>query len=223
MSQLSFSFQTDVKTDLFCEENFLLLAQNSVALNFFKKFFAQQNFSQAQFLSCILQGASGCGKSHLLHIFAKKVAAEFLEKDKIGQTSLANFFQANQFYILQDIDEIADEELLLRLINLAFEAQAFLVLSSKITPQFQLKDLASRLKNIFTVEIKNPDLEAIKQLLVNGFSRRQIKLSRQVIDFIADNIERSYEAITAAIKLVEFHVQESGKNIALADVKIFFK
>jgi chromosomal replication initiation ATPase DnaA len=89
--------------------------------------------------------------------------------------------------------------------------------------KFVLKDLDSRLKNIFAVEIKNPSQESIKQLLTNAFSRRQIKTSRQVVDFISDNIERSFDAVMNAVKMVEIYIQESGKNITVAEVKKFLK
>lgn len=212
MPQLSFPFQT--ASSLYREEDFLLFAENSAAVNFLKKFFAQEDFSKAQFPSVILKAAPAAGKTHLLHIFAKKFSAEFLEKEKISNVNPADFFSENKFYILEDVNEFADEELLLRLINSAFESGAFLILSAAAATQFQLKDLTSRLKNIFTVEIKNPSQETIKQLLVNGFARRQIKVSRQVTDLISERIDRSYEAVFAAVKKVEAHCQDGGKNFA---------
>jgi chromosomal replication initiation ATPase DnaA len=212
LSQLSFPFQTT--STPYREEDFLLLAENSSAVNFLKKFFAQENFSKSQFPSVILKAAPFAGKTHLLHIFAKKFSAEFLEKEKISNVNPADFFSENKFYILEDVNEIADEELLLRLINSAFESGAFLILSANSLAQFRLKDLTSRLKNIFTVEIKNPSQESIKQLLVNGFARRQIKVSRQVTDLISDRIDRSYEAVFAAVKKVEAHCQEGGRSLS---------
>ena len=59
----------------------------------------------------------------------------------------------------------------------------------------------------------------MKQLLINAFSRRQIKPSRQVIDFVSDNIDRSFDAVLNAVKMVEIYIQESGKNITVAEVK----
>jgi chromosomal replication initiation ATPase DnaA len=79
------------------------------------------------------------------------------------------------------------------------------------------------LKNIFAVEIKNPSHESMKQLLINAFSRRQIKPSRQVVDFISDNIERSFDAVANAVKMVEIYIQESGKNITVAEVRKILK
>lgn len=219
LSQLSFAFQDNIRTDLFREEDFLHLEENVGAVRFLKKFFAQDNFNRSLYPSLIIKGEAASGKTHLLHIFAKKFNAEFVDKEKIAEINLVRFFLRNSFYILEDITEIKDEELLLQLINSAFEAGAFLILSSRGTPQVQLKDLASRLKNIFAVEIRNPTYESIKQLLAKGFSRRQIKVSKQIIDFISDNIDRSYEAALVVLKIVELRCEQNGKNLTMSEVR----
>jgi chromosomal replication initiation ATPase DnaA len=222
LSQLSFPFQTADNKNSFSEEEFLLLTENSSAFNFLNKFFGQNNWVKSQFPSLILKGAKESGKTHLLHIFAKKFGAEFLAKEIISEINPTHFFVADNFYIIENIDQIPDEELVLRLVNSAVEARAFLILSLTNSKHFGLKDLSSRLKNIFAVEIKNPSFESVKQLLAKGFASRQIKLSRAVIDFISENIDRNYQAIFAALKLVEFHTQEKGKSLTIADAKKIF-
>jgi chromosomal replication initiation ATPase DnaA len=66
-------------------------------MNFLKKFFAQEDFSQSRFPSMILKAEKASGKTHLLHIFAKKFDAEFLNKEKISDVNPASFFIANKF------------------------------------------------------------------------------------------------------------------------------
>lgn len=222
LSQLSFSFQDNIHTDFFREEDFLYLEENVGAVRFLKKFFVQDNFHRSLYPSLLIKGEAASGKTHLLHIFAKKFKAEFVDQENISEINLVRFFLLNHFYILEDIGEIKDEELLLRVINSAFEAGAFLILSSRGTPQAQLKDLNSRLKNVFSVEIRNPIFESIKQLLAKGFSRRQLKVSKQIIDFIADNIDRSYEAALVALKMVEMHCEQSGKSLTMSEAKKVF-
>ena len=218
MAQLSFPFQNSAKTNQFREEDFLNLVENSAAVNFLKKFFSQNNAIP----SLILKGEKAAGKTHLLHIFAQKSGAEFLDKEKISRVNLSSFFTEKKFYILENINEIKDEELFLRLINSAAESGAFLVLSANSSLNFKLKDLTSRLKNIFAVEIKNPSHESVKLLLTHSFSRKQIKLSQAIVNFLSDNIERSYEEILAVVKLVELRVQESAKNVTLGEVRKLF-
>jgi len=219
LSQLAFSFQNSSTSDLYKEEDFLFLEENFSVVNFLKKFFEQKNFSIAQFPSLIVKGPKASGKTHLLHIFAKKFNAQFLDKEKLSEVNPVKFFVPGQFYILDNVNEIKDDELVLRLINSAFEAKAFLILGLSPNSQFQLKDLTSRLKNIFAVEIKNPNQETIKHLLVNGFARKQIKLSGKIIDLIADNVERNYEAILAVIEKVESYGREKGKNLTVKEIE----
>lgn len=219
MAQLSFSFENYFNKNPFNEEDFILLPENSTAVEFLNKFFAQKDYINSPIQSLILKGDGSSGKTHLLHVFAKKFNAEIINRKNISLVNPANFFSKNHFYIFDDVDEVSDEELILHLINSALEAKAFLILSGKNNWQFTLRDLNSRLKNIIDIAIENPSLDSIKQLLANGFSRRQIKLSNQIIDFIADNIDRSYEATLIAIKKIEFYCCESGKDLSMKMVK----
>lgn len=200
-----------------------MLEENAAAVNFLKKFLTQENLRLAQFPSLILKGEKSCGKTHLLHIFAKKYHVEFLKKEKIPELNLGGYFKADKFYIIEDINEIKDEELIFHMLNSAVEAEAFLILTTSQHHHFALRDLTSRLKNIFTIEIKNPSHEAVIQLLANGFSRRQIKIPSRALEFICDHISREYESIIAAIKKVEFFCSESGKNISMKELKRLFK
>ena len=196
MTQLSFSFSTNQK---YLEEDFIILPENLAAYKLLENFFAQENFSTAQLTSLILKGEDSCGKTHLLHIFAKKYRAEFLTAEEISQISPAKF-QVGCFYIFDDCDKINDDELLLRLVNSASEAKAFLILSAVDLSKFTLRDLVSRLRNIHIAEIKNPGLESIEQLLVSGFARRQMKVSMLEIKSISKKIDRSYSAIARVVE-----------------------
>ena len=217
MSQLQLPFFEKTKTNSFSEESFLNLKENSVPKKLLEKFFTKKTEQ-----SLILIGEAACGKTHLLHIFAQKFDAEFLSKEQILGINLSNFFTPNCFYIFENIDRINDQNLLLHLINSAAEAQAFLILSAQKLIKFQLKDLESRLKNIFTTQIENPEPESVKQLLAQHLAIKQIRLSRHTINFIAKQIKPNYKAIFDAAKLIEFYTQESGKNITIIKAKKIF-
>jgi len=219
LQQFSLDLPIKENSDPHLEEDFVLLDENSAAVNFLSKFFAQKKFSQAQFPSLLLRGPAQSGKTHILNIFAKKFQAEFLQIAEISDQNLSSFFSENKFYILENINEIADEKLLFHLVNAAAESKAFLILSSQNKAQFELKDLSSRIKNIFALEIKNPSQEAIKMLLINAFSRKQLKVYKGVIDFIASHSERTFEAVVVSVKLVEFYTAEVGKNITIKEMK----
>lgn len=220
--QLNLKFESLINKNPYAKEDFVLLPENSKAFNVLKDFFAQNQFVKNNSKTLILQGENASGKTHLLHIFADEMVEDFLNYDEISKLNLSNFFVADKFYILEDIDEIKDEEFLFHLLNSAFSAGSFLVLSAVNLDNFSLKDLKSRLRNIVNVEIKNPSLESMKQLLVYAFSRRQIKLDNRIINFIADNIDRNYQAIYEAVGILELKTLQDGKKITMQEVRDLF-
>jgi chromosomal replication initiation ATPase DnaA len=216
-SALSFPKNCD-----FVEENFIFLEENLEAKIILEKFSAQQEFVSASLPSLILKGEAACGKTHLLNIFSQKNSAKFLNKSDILGQDLIKFFVKDDFYIFENADEISDDELLLRLVNSAFEAKAFLIISLKNSTKFKLKDLTSRLKNIFVINIKSLAESSIKPLISNGLSRRQINLSAEMVDFIAANVGRNYLAVFDAINKVEDFCHQRKGDVSLKSLKNLF-
>lgn len=213
----------DFSGNLYKEEDFLPLPENSESSSFLSNFFKQNDFLKAEFPSLILKGDFCSGKSHLLHSFAQKnELIEFLDFSIISKNNLSNYFIENHFYILENVNQIKNEEFLFHLINLCVENKAFLIFSTQNNLHFKLKDLDSRIKNIITTEIKNPSLQSVKHLLENHLARRQIRITRPVLNFVSNNIKRNYKAIIDAAKLVEFYVREQGKKINIKEAKILF-
>ena len=219
MTQSSFSFPLD---QTYKSEDFLALAENIEAKNLLEKFFSQKDFTKSKFPSLILQGEEASGKTHLLNIFAKKNNAKFLDKAEISGFDLIKLLNKNQFYIFDDADEIVDDELLLRFVNSAAEANAFLIISLKDLSKFRLKDLLSRLKNILVTKIKTLEQSSIKELVINGLARRQIRLSNAMVDFIAHNVSRNYLAIFTMLNRLEELCHQQKGDIALKDLKNLF-
>lgn len=223
MSQFSFDFFSE-KTDAFRREDFLLLTENAEVVSYVRKMFDQEEYTAATLPALIIKGERGSGKTHLLHVIpgmrssssamtqtkaelAKaelelRVPGEFLTEEKIVGVNLLNFLQPNQFYFFENIDEISSEELLLSLVNSATEKKAFLILTTKAAPKFQLKDLVSRLRNITTVEIKNPSQESVKQLVVNQLARRQVKSSATMVTKICRDAAGSYARVVDLVKML---------------------
>jgi len=218
-TQLIFDFQTQQNQLQFLEEDFIFAEENKNAVNFLHKFFTQKSFTENTINSFILKGERACGKTHLLHIFAKKFQAIFLSKEDLNNINSPTFFTENNFYILENIDEIQNEENLLHIINSASEAKAFLILSAENIACFTLKDLVSRIKNIFTIEIKNPTPTLVKILLSQGLSQKQLKINDEVIEFLATRLKPSYAVIGDVLKMIEFHCHEHKKNFTLAEAK----
>ena len=66
--------------------------------------------------------------------------------------------------------------------------------------RFKLADLQSRLNIIPAIAIGEPDDEMLAALIVKLFNDRQIMISQETLNYILQNIERSF---SFAIKLVE--------------------
>ncbi len=215
-SQLIFDFSNFITDEKFKESDFIFSKENEAAVKFLEKFFLQNNQSQNRVQSAILKGDQASGKSHLLHIFAKKYNAFFLIKN---DQKNPNFFIENNFYILEDFDKNTDEETLLHLINSASEAKSFLLLTTKNIPNFSLADLNSRIKNIIVTQIKNPDSAMLRMLLINGLARRQLKLNNDSINFITLNLKRDYRKIIDILDKIETFCHQNKKSLSLIDVK----
>ena len=68
---------------------------------------------------------------------------------------------------------------------------------------WKLKDLISRISSFTNIEIKLPDDELIKKILVKQFSDRQLSIDKQYIEYISLRIERSYLAINNVVKIID--------------------
>lgn len=220
--QLSLDLLTQGNLDPFAAEDFLRLDENELAFTFLEKFFRQGNFTQSQFPSVILKGSSGAGKTHLLHIFAKQYDIEFVRAHDHCTHSLSDFFEANKFYVLENIHDIKDEEFLFHFINAAVAAKSFLVLTTHNKTHFKINDLNSRVRNIVSIEIQDPGPDAIKMLLINFFARKQLVIPGKIITVIADHIDRTYQSVRDAVKLVEFYRDEEGKKMTAKEAKRIF-
>jgi chromosomal replication initiation ATPase DnaA len=170
----------------------------------------------------IIKGENSCGKTHLLNIFAKKYQAEFISKQVLNDNNPLNIFTNNKFFIVDDYSQIAEDERILALINSATEARVFLLLADDNQRKFNLKDLKSRLKNIFASEIKNPSVETMKLLISNQLSQLQIKLPSDLIDEIIFNSTRSYVSIESIVKKINFFYIENGEKISKNNISKIF-
>ncbi len=220
--QLNFPF-TNNNDDKFSEKKFIITAQNSSAYKFLEKFFTQDDFDSTQFPIMILKGEKYSGKTHLLNIFANKYNAEFISKEVLNDNNPLNIFANNKFFIVDDFSEINDEERILALINSAVESKIFLLLADNNIRKFNLKDLNSRLKNIFSTEIKDPTSETMKILIANLLSNHQIKLSANQLDDIVSNLPRSYSSIDLILKKINFFLLENGDKISKNNIAQIIK
>ena len=152
-----------------------------------------------------INGEKFSGKTHLANIFKLKSSALFLNEIEINN----DIFKKIKLYESVIIDEFSnriDENLIYSIFNLVDQDSKYLLINSE-NPlsqiNFKLPDLVSRSKNSLEAKINPPDDELIFALILKNFSDRQIKLEKQIIDFIVNRIERSYSKISEFIYKVD--------------------
>lgn len=210
--QLSFNFPFQ---DKYLLEDFLVSACNQAAFEFVQNYNSNNEILPKIFA---ITAPKLAGKSYLANIWQKKMDAEFLDLKELANINLIRFIRAKKCYIIEDVDQIKNQELLLEIFNLAQEKSSFLLLTSTTSLNrvgLKIKDLNSRLKNIFSLQITKPDDHLIKMLLIKNFAAKQLKVNDKVIDFLVKNLQRNFAAIFDVVKLLEFYSLEKKRRIAI--------
>ncbi len=146
-----------------------------------------------------LWGQGGCGKSHLLHIWAERHPAVLLA----GQTLRGlDGVPESGAIALDDADTVADEQTLLHLLNTARDRGLVLLLSGRTPPArwpVRLPDLSSRLKAITAVEIQPPGDALLRALLMRMAADRQLRMGQSVQEWLLRRLPRSPAALREAV------------------------
>ena len=97
--------------------------------------------------------------------------------------------------LIDNFDNSWKEEPLLHLYNLIQElGGSFIIISEQPVSQMDIKlrDLASRVSTMSTVELKLPDDEIIRGVMGKLFKDRQINVSNDVVNYLCKRMERSF-------------------------------
>ena len=168
-----------------------------------------------------ISGEKFSGKTHLANIFKLKSSALFLNETEISN----EIFKKIKLYesiIIDEFSNTVDENLIYSIFNLVDQDSKYLLINSEIPLSeinFKLPDLVSRSKNSLQARINPPDDELIFAIILKNFSDRQIKLEKQIIEFIVNRVERSYGKISEFIYKVDELSLKKKKPINLKTIK----
>jgi len=156
-------------------------------------------------ITCIY-GPPGSGKTHIANIWREKVDAIVYEG--INSLTLDYIYSIKQPLIFENLNNGLNwpEELLFEFFNEIKSSNNYLLITCNDNPLkfgWKLKDLISRISSFTNIEIKLPDDELIKKILVKQFSDRQLSIDKQYIEYISLRIERSYLAINNVVKIID--------------------
>jgi len=144
-------------------------------------------------------GPTGCGKTHLINILKSKIQSMLILAKDVNTNTLTQY-KIKECLIIDNFDNNIKENILYSIINLAFQDNKYLIISSKVSlKKFEIKldDLKSRFTSFVEIGINLPTDNMIRVILTKNFSDKQIQISEKNIEYILKNIERSYEKINS--------------------------
>ena len=143
-----------------------------------------------------LWGAAGCGKTHLLHLWAGRDGARLVAGPALNELSPATPLAVD------DADAAADEAVLLHTLNAAAEARCPVLLAARLPPArwtTRLPDLASRLRAVIAVEIGVAEDSLLRMLLARLVAERQVPITSAVQDWLVLRLPRSPAVLREAV------------------------
>ena len=160
-----------------------------------------------------LWGQAGCGKTHLLHIWAARAGAALRSAAQPG--GMPDLPTSGGLAI--DDAEQAAEEPLLHLLNAAREAKLPVLLAARQPPArwpTRLPDLTSRLRAITAVEIGPPEDSLLQGLLMRLLADRQLVLSPVLQDWLRRRLPRAPGVLREVVERLDRAALAGGGKIA---------
>jgi len=172
-----------------------------------------ETFNQNIFLF----GAKKSGKSYLANLWKNKNNAI------LYNNNFSQIIENKKNVVIDDVLGKSSDENLFHLINHCKlnNLKIYFVSSINITTyNFQFKDLYSRLREFFYLEIKKPDDEMCKMLMVKLFSDKQIIIKNQeIFDFIFKRLNRTYLDIYIFVDKLDRLSLEKKRQLTIPLIK----
>jgi chromosomal replication initiation ATPase DnaA len=143
----------------------------------------------------VLHGPAGSGKTHLAHLWRDRASAVIVSTERLQMTAPPRLLDESGHRIAIDDADRAPELALLHLYNFCRESRGSMLLTARLPPsswKISLRDLRSRLRAAFTVEIGPPGDALLGGVLIKLFADRQIRIAPEVITFLMARMDRSF-------------------------------
>jgi chromosomal replication initiator protein len=187
-----------------------------------------------------IYGPSGLGKTHLLYAITNEIKKkkpdvkiiyikgedftnQLIESLKQGAMPMfRNKYRSCDVLLIDDIQFIAGktstQEEFFHTFNALFEERKQIILTSDRPPR-EIKTLEERLKTRFEwgliADIQPPDLELRIAIFKKKAEQANVKVSDDVIEFLAENLRSNIRQIEGAINKLRAHSFVSGKEITM--------
>ena len=158
-------------------------------------------------------GEAGCGKSHLLDVWAARHGTTRIKGGALDPDAVPNL--PNAPVVIDDADR-APELALLRRLNTAAEAGQPVLLAARAAPgrwEVKLPDLASRLRAITAVEIGAPEDELLRLLLQRLLAARQLAVAESFQEHMLRRLPRTPGTLRLAAARLDAAALAAGGKV----------
>lgn len=151
-----------------------------------------------------LTGPCGAGKTHLAHVWAAQTGAHIVAASDLREQDVPDL--ATGPLVVENVPDIADQpaqqDALFHLHNLVLAEGHCLLMTGRKTPNLwamSLPDLQSRIQAAQHVMLDAPDDALLAAVLAKLFADRQITPKPDVIPYLIDHMDRSFEAAASLV------------------------
>ncbi len=167
-------------------------------------------------------GNSGSGKTHLAKILEKKIIKTKLIESKNINNNLIKEIEKFECLIIDNFKNDIEEKLFYSILNQSKQLDKYVLINS-IMPlkntKFNLEDLKSRVNSFIYIGIDLPTDDLLKVIISKTLSDKQISINPKILDYIINNVERSYEKMFKFLKDLDELSLSTGKSININLIK----
>lgn len=196
------------------EEDFLVASSNQEAVDWLERW---PNWPSGRLVLC---GPAGSGKSHLCRLWRRRSGA--VDGTSLEADARIAVLGEGKPLCLDINGRVADEEALLHAINWAGENSASLLITGIDPPigwGVTLPDLRSRLQASAVAVLGAPDDALLPAVLVKLFADRQLQPSIDVLSYITERTERSFDAARRLVARVDNAALAKGRKLTVPLVR----
>lgn len=225
-------------------ENFIIGPFNEVAYSA-----AQATLRQpGTYNPLFIYGSTGLGKTHLIQAVGNGLKAKnpnlsilYVSSEKFTndiitaiQTNkiagLKEKYRAHDVFIMDDIQFLSGkdkvQEELFHLFNIFYDKNRQVIFSSDKHPNYivGLEDrLKSRLSQGMIIDVSKPEYESRVAILHSKSKDQGLSISKEVIDFIASNVEGNIRELEGIFNTLLAQIQTKGREPNIQEVKLLIK
>ena len=203
-------------------EDFFVTGCNAFAVHWIEKWSPDKGGGWAPFPALILYGPRGSGKTHLAEVWRKKADADILSADDFIVQTEDGILSATKNIVIDRIDMLVghreQEQKLFHLYNQCQQTGRFMLGLSQISPEsmnFEIKDLASRLRAAPNAEIAAPDDELLLKVMAKRFHDQGYMVAEPALTYAVTRMERSWEALDHLVDSSIAEATSQKKQITL--------